>query len=157
MRIDKEVCRWLVRIDAYNMHIIGNYLVVTACGAINRLIIYNVWRDDDAERKLIWGVGILKESAVTGGENVEDEEHDKIYFIYVYRRFSWCYDDDNMICESFIYSGISTPLRSPVQGIWAETTWSAQNMLRGSYPRRFTGESSTELCNVDHELKSAVA
>lgn len=44
--------------------------------------------DDDAERKLIWGMGILKENAVTGGENVEDEEHDKIYFIYMYRRFS---------------------------------------------------------------------
>lgn len=68
---------------------------------------------------MIWGVGILRESAVTGDKNVEDkdEKHDKIYFIYVYRRLSWCYNDDNMIRDSFIYSGILTPSRSPVQGI----------------------------------------
>lgn len=54
-------------------------------------------------RRENWGMGILRESVVTRSEDVEDkdEEHDKVYFVYmyVYRRFSRYYDDDNMIRE----------------------------------------------------------
>lgn len=131
-----------MRVDAYNVHIIGNYLMVSSLWQLNEqlpIMSDEMWRRGE---KIDLGRGNIEGKAPwRGGENVEDkdEEHDKIYFIYVYRWLSRCYND-NMIRDSFIYSGILTPSKSPVQGIWAETMWSAQNTPRDFYQRRFIGE-----------------